>query len=612
MLIFAVAAALALTNTVRRPPPNPSVLLLPELVFLLGFLAVMLIRLDRPEILYTEKFMNLGVLTSLLRTEVFPPPDFWLGGETLPYYYWGALPWVIPLGLLGIGAGVGYNLVAATLGGMIAALAWSIGRGLSGRIFGGVMAALLCVAAGTADGFRQFAGTHSLAAVEIWKSSRQAANVITEFPLFTLWLGDLHPHLLSVPLVLLVLLIALQRTHVEPAPVRIVIPAALTGLVAAANPWAYPSTMLAVLLLSLCGGKRLRTGRSRWLDAVAILLVFGAVSWFAVLPFHVHYSAPFLGLGWVHQGTPVTALLLYAGVLLVPVVGYALQRIRESWRIPETGGLIVLSGSALIVLVAAVSGRPTPVLLGILLVALVFAARREPPGRDRSAVLLAATGVFLLFVPEILFVRDSYGDAYYRLNTVFKSYFQAWLLLSLAVPALLCNWLPRALPRYALAAILAVVALAHPAGLVARFKSENIGMDGYAWMTASDRAIVEYLRRLPHDAVILEAVGEAYGESARISAASGVPAYLGWLNHEMVWRGASITPELDRRATVAARVYSETDPKIIAGLVQREGIDFVVVGSLERMRYSAQALRAIENAGRVVFEDQDSRLVRFP
>ena len=36
----------------------------------------------------------------------------------------------------------------------------------------------------------------------------RCADTITEFPLFTLWLGDLHPHLLSMPLAVLVVLVA--------------------------------------------------------------------------------------------------------------------------------------------------------------------------------------------------------------------------------------------------------------------------------------------------------------------------------------------------------------------------------------------------------------------
>ncbi len=100
--------------------------------------------------------------------------------------------------------------------------------------------------------------------------------------------------------------------------------------------------------------------------------------------------------------------------------------------------------------------------------------------------------------------------------------------------------------------------------------------------------------------------------SARISATSGVPAYLGWVNHELVWRGTSIAPELERRAAIVEQVFSETDPEIIAQVTQREGINLVVIGPLERQQYPAQALQAIERTGQIVFEYRSTRVVRIP
>lgn len=80
-----------------------------ETVFVVAAAATMWLRLARPEILNQEKLMDLGILASLLRADGFPPPDMWLAGETLPYYYWGAVIWNAPLLLSKIPLDLAYN-----------------------------------------------------------------------------------------------------------------------------------------------------------------------------------------------------------------------------------------------------------------------------------------------------------------------------------------------------------------------------------------------------------------------------------------------------------------------------------------------------------------------
>jgi uncharacterized membrane protein len=132
-----------------------------------------------------------------------------------------------------------------------------------------------------------------------------------------------------------------------------------------------------------------------------------------------------------------------------------------------------------------------------------------------------------------------------------------------------------------------------------------------AWMTAGDRAIVEVLRREPYGTVVAEAVGGAYTEYARLSSASGVPTYLGWANHEGVWRGGEIYAETGRREELLSRLYSSRDPKEIRRLAKEAGIHLVAIGSLERKDFTSAKLRTVAEAGEVVFDQDGAMLVRF-
>jgi len=441
-------------------------LLVAEAIFWTAMAVVIVIRLDHPQIVLTEKPMDMGILASLLRAEGFPPPDMWLAGETLPYYYWGALLWTVPLSISSLPLETGYNLIVALIGGMVVSLLWMLGRRAGGSHWAGLLVAFFGLFAGTPDGLRQlFAGT-SIASLDYWHSSRQITDTITEFPLFTIWLGDLHPHLLSMPIICLALLIAWQTGRDGPKILQTIVLAVLFGVAWAANPWSMPPTLVGIALLLFAGPDQWHwpggEGTRRWL-AVAAIAVGG---WIVTAPFHLDFQPFFQGVNMVFAWTPVRSLLLYAGCLLIPAALAALALLRRLvGGDEEANRAIVLLGMAAVLVVAAASGRPTVVILAAICVPFLIAVLGSLAGEDRPVFALAALGVFLFMVPEIVYVVDSYGDDLHRMNTVFKSYIQAWIFVAVALPVLLRWGLKRQGARLAIVAMMVVVALPHGTGM---------------------------------------------------------------------------------------------------------------------------------------------------
>jgi YYY domain-containing protein len=588
-------------------------LLTAEAIFTVGLILVLFIRLDRPEIIGQEKPMDMGILASLLRTNGFPPPDMWLSGETLPYYYWGALIWTVPISAGVLPLEVAYNLILGVIGGLVLATLWVLGRRLAGGShLGGLLAGFFGLFAGTPDGLRQWLGGTGLRSIDVWSSSRQHEDVITEFPLFTVWLGDLHPHLLSLPIACLAMMVAWRAGRDGPRISTTAALAVLFGVVWAANPWAMPPTLAAVALLVLTADGRwrwpMREGMWRWLSIVVV----AAGGWLVTAPFHLSFTPFFEGIRPVHAWTAPLTLLLYGGCLLAPVVGAGLALVRETLGSDARGHALMLAGGAVVMMASMASHRPTMVVLAALLVILGLWLVARGERVERPAIALAALGVFLFLVPEILHVVDAYGDRLHRMNTVFKSYIQAWVFIALALPVLIGMCARRAWVRRCLIAVLVIAAIPHLAVTVLnQFSGRPLGIDGMAWLEPGDQAIIRHLRNQPIGTSLIETVGGAYSEYSRLSANSGIPAYLGWENHESVWRRGRLSEETGRRRALVDDLYRSGDPDRIHALVDRAGVDLVAIGALERRDFKPEALDAIVEAGTVELDQDGGILVRF-
>jgi len=256
----------------------------------------------------------------------------------------------------------------------------------------------------------------------------------------------------------------------------------------------------------------------------------------------------------------------------------------------------------------AVPGRAVFVAPLVLATALALmralqASRESEPALAFTLGLLALAG-FLLMGPELFYLVDFFNT---RMNTVFKLYYQAWVILAVAAPVTLyystialarCGmWVRRAGSLWwALVATLALGSLYYPVGALLASGNEPLTLDGMAYLErqapGEHAAILWLWENAALGDAILEAVGDDYGPFGRVSAFTGVPTVLSWPGHELQWRGSS-TPQ-DGRAEDVASVYRGADPQAARAVLSRYDIRYVILGPRERDKYGVETLERLD------------------
>jgi YYY domain-containing protein len=490
--------------------------------------------------------------------------------------------------------------------------------------------------------------------LDFWRSTRfigpEDVGPIHEFPFFTFLYGDLHAHQIALPLTLAVVLISLNLMRSlrddgrrVPWP-SLLVAGVLVAMLRATNTWDFP-TYAAIVALALALGVLpglLRLDRRVIQVVVVSLVAFGIVAQFAFAPYLQRYQLFYTGLEPVKARTALSQyltihglFLFLGGSLLVWYVMQARRRVaaaRSGALIAEPGyyGMLLplgsitgyaspavwISGMGLLVgLVLAVSGYVTRGFLavGIAAAAAACIAHWRRPSRALQAALFGAA-LFATLVPEFVALQGDVG----RMNTVFKFYLQAWILLSITA-AVALGWLVRRSGRdavlrqvrpvwMALAALLILAAVAYPllaskgkVGL--RFVDLPLSLDGMQYMDYAQYSDDGKDVNLPGDAqairwlqdnvagtpVILEGRSPVYRWGSRISIYTGLPTILGWDVHQGQQR-AGYPGMLQERVADVERAYASPNPRDTLGVLRKYAVRYVVVGGLERAYYPAPGL----------------------
>ncbi|EFO80405.1 hypothetical protein OSCT_1764 [Oscillochloris trichoides DG-6] len=429
---------------------------------------------------------------------------------------------------------------------------------------------------------------------------------ITEFPAFSFYLGDLHPHIIAMPFNLLAIGIALALLIGPTSWLRIISYGLVVGALYCINSWDAPSYALlgagiVVLRLSNFNWQRFMSeGMAMGLGALTAALPFlltfrppaGPVEgWVAQVPLINRLAGSF---GLATQRTHLHSFVIIFGLFIL----FALVQLRETRR--TTISILVAS-----LLIGSLIGFPLLILLPL---ALIFGWRAwQQPERSSPAFIqwIAALSSLALLVPELIYIRDHLEGEMSRMITIFKFYFQAWLLLGLVAAYGLWQILRGAYGRRAYlwllpTGLLLFGGLIYPWGLLhwaTPWQASQRSLDGLAWMEQTDpdglaaaRWLATHLGR--EEVLVSGYCGCKYEEESRIAAISGVQSVLGWMDgHERVWRSGypAQLAEIAARERDIGAIYRAESRAVAQPLLERYGIDYLYLGPLEREIYGPQA-----------------------
>jgi len=686
---------------------NRQLILVNELLLALAFLGFALFRAYNPEIVATEKPMELAFLNAILRSDTFPPHDPWLSGFAISYYYFGYLMMALLTRLSGLPSSITFNLMQATMFAWTVTGAFSLAYNLvsitphasrtmphvsqtSAGLRYGLLSSVLVAIMGNLEGLLEVLHANGIGSevfwqrVDIkglggaprsatwyptdtwwwWRASRvihdrtllgQDQEVIDEFPSFSFLLGDMHPHVLALPFLLLAFALALQllrAAHRLRGP-RLSLVALLLGGLGFLNTWDFPLALGIAATAYAVGQLACYPGLTRqWLREVVStaveLFLIGVV---AYLPFYLGFQSQAGGiLPVIYNRTKLHQYGIMFGPFLVIIIGFLLMELGAVRRQKGTRWEWIIGLGALGTMgLCALLGRWLPTVLTVLLAAVLFVGWRrlrgasdfgehrlqQAPRPEASSslvetlgteaqssrqteelptsvvfsLLLFLVGLALTMAVEFVYLKDTFGT---RMNTVFKFYYQAWACFGVAGAYGLYVILRRARgPARGL--FVGAFALILAAGLIyplAAFYSKANGfrgqptLDGVAHLDRShpdDYAAIQWLNAHVSDApVIVEANGGSYTYAARISTHTGLPTLLGWGGHELQWRGNYEEP--GRREPDIRTLYTTRDVKGALTLLEKYDITYVYMGDLERQTFGPTGLSKFERFMDPVFQ----------
>lgn len=558
-------------------------IIITELFCIALFIIGVMLRASKPQIEGIEKFMDSGILNSILRTEKGPPLDQWYGGKVINYYYFGH--WIVGLiaKMAGTPGWIAFNLGFATVVSVAGSQLITAGWTLTRRVRGGMLVVFLALFASNMHPF--IAWLKHDKSYFFFNSGRFVDFRINEYPFYSLSLGDLHAHMLSLMLTTTLAVFAILHLLIDKSKLKsnALYMGILLGLMAATNAFDTLTCSVLVGLVLLLRWYRAgdRTFKSLWMPS----LYCAAAAAVPIGVFLTHFVQPTGGIGVKLFEIPFMHIVWQFGIPL---------------------GLLAAS---LVVLYALKSFGPSRKMYDLL---------QKGDERHLLVAVFAIFAVVLIILPEFVFIKDLYfyvNPNYSLANTEFKVWYTGWMALAVATGSgvvLVLNALWKKHKPYALLGVvivalsITVLSVGIKRGLETLKDKKPPHLNGITYMNSTEpdrvRAVEWAAETIQGQPLFVEAVGDSYSNYSWFSSYTGLPSIMGWRSHEFGWRYSKDAWTLIvGRENAVKQIYNAATASELRTHVTTEKVSYVLVGPQERGLYAVRDTVFAEAFGSPVF-----------
>jgi YYY domain-containing protein len=477
------------------------------------------------------------------------------------------------------------------------------------------------------------------------------AAPITEFPFFTFLYGDLHAHMIALPLTMLAL--AWAVSHVlnarrKSATLALAwwenglfwfVGALAIGVLQATNIWDLPTYgvigVLAVIYAAFEGNGR--TINLQLLGQIGVkTAVLIGLALLLFWSFSSNFGAGFSAIGvWDGSTSYLGNYLIVYGLFFLFVLTHLAREFRawtrtwtqeglRQWEPAAWPTLLALGLYILLLLILFRMGYwIAPVVLTLTIIAGLLGLRPNLSAARRIVLILIASALGITLFVEFFVVENTVG----RMNTVFKFYMQVWLILSI-VGGVTAVWAwpsikKKETARRAWLAVLGILVAAAALYPILAIKAKwdvrlsqeaPLTLDGMAFMPYAsytesvggitgnvplsfDYEALKWMQtNIPGSPVVAEGYSDNYYRSItnRVAMYTGLPGIIGWSGHQRQQRAILPGQFIDQRLRDVGTLFNTTSVPEAQNILAKYDVSYIYVGQLEWVLYSPAGLNKFD------------------